>query len=91
MHMYRFVLTDITDRMIVDDLFFYSSLVTGSTSHKLVTSDVSRILWMYYNDPVSSVVVSREGRIIIIIIILSSELCSSYVPETNCSSCHSIL
>ena len=32
--------------------FFHSSLVTGSTSHKLVTSDVSRILWMYYNDSV---------------------------------------
>ncbi|TFK42661.1 CDP-diacylglycerol-inositol 3-phosphatidyltransferase [Crucibulum laeve] len=27
-----------------------SSLVTGSRSHKLVTSDVSRILWRYYND-----------------------------------------
>ncbi|KAJ3513652.1 hypothetical protein NLJ89_g2830 [Agrocybe chaxingu] len=32
-------------------MHMYSSLVTGSTSHKLVTSDVSRILWMYYNDP----------------------------------------
>lgn len=30
----------------------FSSLVTGSRSHKLVTSDVSRILSMYYN-PVS--------------------------------------
>ena len=30
-----------------------SSLVTGSRSHKLVTSDVSRILWYYYNDSVS--------------------------------------
>ena len=29
-----------------------SSLITGSKSHKLVTSDVSRILWFYYNDPV---------------------------------------
>lgn len=26
------------------------TLVTGSTSHKAVTSDVSRILWLYYND-----------------------------------------
>jgi len=31
-------------------MHMYSSLATGSTSHKLVTSDVSRILWMYYND-----------------------------------------
>jgi hypothetical protein len=33
-------------------IIFQSSLVTGSTSHKLVTSEVSRILWRYYNDPV---------------------------------------
>ena len=26
--------------------------MTGARSHKLVTSDVSRILWYYYNDPV---------------------------------------
>ncbi|KAF8163228.1 CDP-diacylglycerol-inositol 3-phosphatidyltransferase [Crassisporium funariophilum] len=31
-------------------MHMYSSLVTGSTSHKTVTSDVSRILWFYYND-----------------------------------------
>ena len=30
-----------------------SSLATGAKSHKLVKSDVSRILWYYYNDPVS--------------------------------------
>lgn len=31
-------------------MHMYSSLVTGSRSHKLVTSEVSRILWYYYND-----------------------------------------
>ncbi|KAI5122056.1 hypothetical protein M0805_006040 [Coniferiporia weirii] len=31
-------------------MHMYSSLVTGSRSHKLVQSDVSRILWYYYND-----------------------------------------
>ncbi|RSH94850.1 CDP-diacylglycerol-inositol 3-phosphatidyltransferase [Saitozyma podzolica] len=31
-------------------IHMYSTLVTGSTSHKAVTSDVSRILWLYYND-----------------------------------------
>ncbi|KAG7092333.1 hypothetical protein E1B28_008694 [Marasmius oreades] len=31
-------------------MHMYSSLLTGSRSHKLVTSDVSRILWLYYND-----------------------------------------
>lgn len=30
----------------------FRSLTTGSTSHKTVTSDVSRILWYYYNDSV---------------------------------------
>ena len=29
-----------------------STLVTGSVSHKKVTSDVSRILWLYYNNKV---------------------------------------
>ncbi|KAH7107487.1 CDP-diacylglycerol-inositol 3-phosphatidyltransferase [Auriculariales sp. MPI-PUGE-AT-0066] len=31
-------------------MHMYSSLVTGAKSHKLVTSDVSKILWYYYND-----------------------------------------
>ncbi|KAL7420100.1 phosphatidylinositol synthase 1 (CDP-alcohol phosphatidyltransferase1) [Cryptotrichosporon argae] len=31
-------------------IHMYSSLVTGSSSHKTVTSDVSFILWYYYND-----------------------------------------
>ncbi|KAI0050932.1 CDP-diacylglycerol-inositol 3-phosphatidyltransferase [Auriscalpium vulgare] len=31
-------------------MHMYSSLVTGSRSHKTVTSEVSRILWLYYND-----------------------------------------
>ncbi|PFH50654.1 hypothetical protein AMATHDRAFT_60612 [Amanita thiersii Skay4041] len=31
-------------------MHMYSSLMTGSRSHKLVTSDVSHILWLYYND-----------------------------------------
>ncbi|CAE6336268.1 unnamed protein product [Rhizoctonia solani] len=30
--------------------YMHISLVTGSKSHKAVTSDVSRILWYYYND-----------------------------------------
>ena len=33
-------------------IHMYSTLVTGSTSHKIVGSDVSRILWYYYNDSV---------------------------------------
>jgi hypothetical protein len=38
--------------MLLAETCVFSSLVTGSRSHKLVTSDVSRILWYYYNDSV---------------------------------------
>ena len=34
-------------------IHMYSSLVTGSSSHKIVGADVSRILWYYYNDTVT--------------------------------------
>lgn len=34
-------------------IHMYSSLTTGSSSHKIVGADVSRILWYYYNDSVS--------------------------------------
>ena len=37
------------------------SLVTGSSSHKAVTSDVSRILWLYYNDSVGPSSCPRLG------------------------------
>jgi hypothetical protein len=49
MHMYRYCVFPYLPN---EDEHSFSSLVTGSTSHKLVTSDVSRILWMYYNDSV---------------------------------------
>lgn len=29
------------------------SLLTGSSSHKTVTAETSRILWLYYNNKVS--------------------------------------
>jgi CDP-diacylglycerol--inositol 3-phosphatidyltransferase len=53
MHMYRYLVhvpASVSTRESYS--FARSSLVTGSKSHKLVTSDVSRILWFYYNDPV---------------------------------------
>ncbi|CAO1612981.1 unnamed protein product [Parajaminaea phylloscopi] len=31
-------------------IHMYSTLLTGAASHKLVTEDVSRLLWYYYND-----------------------------------------
>jgi len=31
-------------------IHMYASLTTGSSNHKAITSDVSRILWYYYND-----------------------------------------
>ena len=36
-------------------IHMYSTFVTGSSNHKAVTSDVSRILWYYYNNRVSSI------------------------------------
>ena len=42
----------------------FSSLVTGSRSHKLVTSDVSRILWYYYNDSVRTLRMSHHRPLI---------------------------
>jgi len=51
MHMYRCVVSIMSDRLKLTSS--YSSLATGSRSHKTVTSDVSRILWLYYNDSVS--------------------------------------
>ena len=42
----------------------YSSLVTGSSSHKMIEANVSRILWLYYNDSVRCArsVVSHQQR-----------------------------
>lgn len=34
-------------------IHMYSTLLTGAASHKLVTEEVSKILWYYYNDSVS--------------------------------------
>jgi CDP-diacylglycerol--inositol 3-phosphatidyltransferase len=51
MHMYRLAFGSDPARAFLTLLF--SSLVTGSKSHKAVTSEVSRILWYYYNNSVS--------------------------------------
>ncbi|KAJ3735425.1 phosphatidylinositol synthase [Lentinula guzmanii] len=51
MHMYRYVSFIISMRLLPKPHPpMPSSLATGSASHKKVTSDVSRILWLYYND-----------------------------------------
>jgi hypothetical protein len=52
MHMYRYYHFPTCLFIHMNLTCSRSSLVTGSKSHKLVTSDVSRILWFYYNDPV---------------------------------------
>ncbi|KAJ6596830.1 CDP-diacylglycerol-inositol 3-phosphatidyltransferase [Mycena vulgaris] len=44
-------------------MHMYSSLVTGSRSHKLVTGDVSKILWWYYNDPFTLFVVCAGNEL----------------------------
>jgi hypothetical protein len=52
MHMYRYISCEFLSIPEDSSSRPRSSLVTGSKSHKTVTSDVSRILWYYYNDPV---------------------------------------
>lgn len=54
-------------------IHMYSSLVTGSSSHKSVGADVSRILWYYYNDSVRN--------------LLTSARYLSFVLAMNCSLC----
>ncbi|TIA88250.1 hypothetical protein E3P81_03538 [Wallemia ichthyophaga] len=34
-------------------IHMYASLVTGATSHKLIQSEVSKILWLYYNNRIT--------------------------------------
>src|SRR5262245_5404406 len=51
MHMYRYALHQKASSSLT--VLFESYLKTGSKSHKLVKSDVSRILSLYYTDSVS--------------------------------------
>ena len=82
MHMYRYVhgpLRPPTCLLILDKT---SSLVTGSTSHKLVTSDVSRILSLYYNDSVRP---PFTVFLLILICFVVSACYSFSAPATSCS------
>jgi hypothetical protein len=79
MHMYRYLSPLSCTRLGLTRL--HSSLVTGSKSHKLVTSEVSRILWFYYNDPVRS---SRPTRTPFLTTHIRQRS-SSFVPATNSS------
>jgi len=51
-------------------MHMYSSLVTGSRSHKTVQSDVSRILWLYYNDPRTLFVVCAGNELFFVALYL---------------------
>lgn len=62
MHMYRCVLS-LRSCLSSPHRISFSSLVTGSRSHKLVTSEVSRILWYYYNDSVRFPPFARYGSL----------------------------
>jgi len=52
-------------------MHMYSSLVTGSKSHKLVTSDVSRILWFYYNDPTTLFLICAGNELFFVALYLA--------------------
>lgn len=61
-------------------IHMYSTLLTGAASHKLVTEDVSRILWYYYNDSVSHEKSDRESQQLL------TDCCSTPPPSALCSS-----
>jgi len=52
-------------------MHMYSSLVTGAKSHKLVTSDVSRILWFYYNDPTTLFLICAGNELFFVALYLA--------------------
>ncbi|EUC62213.1 CDP-diacylglycerol-inositol 3-phosphatidyltransferase [Rhizoctonia solani AG-3 Rhs1AP] len=53
-------------------MHMYSSLVTGSKSHKAVSSDVSRILWYYYNDSTTLFVFCAANELFFVALYLIS-------------------
>ncbi|KAG2020394.1 CDP-diacylglycerol-inositol 3-phosphatidyltransferase [Coprinopsis cinerea AmutBmut pab1-1] len=62
-------------------MHMYSSLATGSRSHKLVTSDVSRILWLYYNDSRTLFFVCAGNELFFVSLYLMKWTASSIGPE----------
>lgn len=58
-------------------MHMYSSLATGSRSHKTVTSDVSRILWRYYNDSTTLFLVCAGNELFFVALYLMKWATSS--------------
>ncbi|CAE6426680.1 unnamed protein product [Rhizoctonia solani] len=52
--------------------YMHISLVTGSKSHKAVSSDVSRILWYYYNDSTTLFVFCAANELFFVALYLIS-------------------
>jgi len=74
-HMYSCVACYMTRAMLTA-----RTLVTGSSSHKTVTQDVSRILWLYYNNTVSTV------DTLLVLADADARLCSSCSASSTKSS-----
>jgi len=51
-------------------MHMYSSLVTGSRSHKVIQGDVSRILRLYYNDPTTLFIVCAGNELFFVALYL---------------------
>ncbi|EIM22990.1 phosphatidylinositol synthase [Wallemia mellicola CBS 633.66] len=73
-------------------IHMYASLVTGATSHKLIQSEVSKILWLYYNNRITLFIFCAGNEIFFVALYiiytsklpaigLSAALVHSLVPD----------
>lgn len=73
-------------------IHMYASLVTGATSHKLIQSEVSKILWLYYNNRITLFIFCAGNEIFFVALYiiytsklpaigLSAAMVHSVVPE----------
>jgi CDP-diacylglycerol--inositol 3-phosphatidyltransferase len=63
-------------------MHMYSSLATGSKSHKLVQSDVSWILWMYYNNSTTLFLVCAANELFYVALYLMKWVDSPLIAST---------
>ncbi|KAK7043596.1 hypothetical protein VNI00_008207 [Paramarasmius palmivorus] len=62
-------------------MHMYSSLLTGSKSHKLVTKKVSRILWYYYNDSRVLFLICAANELFFVALYLNKETSRPIMPD----------
>jgi len=62
-------------------MHMYSSLATGSRSHKLVQSDVSHILWLYYNNSLTLFLVCTGNELFYVALYLAKWVSTPLDPR----------